>query len=610
MDVIGLALAIQLGYLLHNEQFAINDTNTILSSLLLIAIAIPVFIKQGMYRAILSSVERKYAFTVMSAVSLVFAFWLIALLILQLPFSFSVVIITWLLAMFYAALTRMLSIWLLVTPLNQKGKPRKKVAIYGAGKAGKQLVGVLKKMDFLHVVAFIDDDSQLQDHEVASIKVYAPSQLEMLLNDKGVTEVYFAIPSISADKRHEIIQWLETFTLNIYTLPPISEIVSGKIGLQNIHKVEITDLLDREPVKPDPQLLSKCITGKVVMITGAGGSIGSEICKKVLMQKPKTLILLELSEYALYKVEQALNQLPISSETKLIPLLGNVLDQQKVEFLLQKFSVQTIYHAAAYKHVPIVEQNIKEGLTNNSLATQRLAELAAKNKVDHFVLVSTDKAVRPTNVMGASKRLAELALQGLQKESKHTKFIIVRFGNVLGSSGSVIPLFKKQIETGGPVTVTHPDITRYFMTIPEAASLVIQAGAMGQGGEVFILSMGEPVKISDLAKKMITLSGRQVQTPETPDGIAITYTGLRPGEKLYEELVIGDNVTSTLHPRIMQAKEQCLSYQELKSNLNELELKLVEHQYTEVLLIISELVSGYKTSESWEDVFYDSTVVK
>jgi FlaA1/EpsC-like NDP-sugar epimerase len=379
--------------------------------------------------------------------------------------------------------------------------------------------------------------------------------------------------------------------------------VDGKVSFSDIREVSIEDLLGRDSVPPQEGLLSQCIENKVVMVTGGGGSIGSELCRQIVRQKHVKLIIYELSEFALYSIEQELVELNAKSnqQIELISILGDVKNKTKLQNLIKQYQVETIYHAAAYKHVPLVEHNIAEGLTNNTFGTLAVAEAAAENGVKNFVLVSTDKAVRPTNFMGASKRLAELSLQALQDEYPDTRFVMVRFGNVLGSSGSVIPLFKKQIALGGPVTVTHKEITRYFMTIPEAASLVIQAGSMGVGGDVFVLDMGEPVKISDLAEKLIRLSGLDIVDAEGHGDIEIQYTGLRPGEKLFEELLIGDNVDGTEHPRIMKAHENYIFYQELKAEFNSLQSGLNSHDYLAVSEKLSQLVSGFKHSSGIVD---------
>jgi FlaA1/EpsC-like NDP-sugar epimerase len=461
------------------------------------------------------------------------------------------------------------------------------------------LAGVSNK----RVVAFIDDDKTLYKQKIGAIKVYQREDLDSLITRFQVKEILLAIPGMPTKERKALLNWLAPYPVKVSTLPSMEEIVDGKVSFSDIREVSIEDLLGRDSVPPQEGLLSQCIENRVVMVTGGGGSIGSELCRQIVRQKPVKLIIYELSEFALYSIEQELNALNEKSnqQIELISILGDVKNKTKLQNLIKQYQVETIYHAAAYKHVPLVEHNIAEGLTNNTFGTLAVAEAAAENGVKNVVLVSTDKAVRPTNFMGASKRLAELSLQALQDEYPHTRFVMVRFGNVLGSSGSVIPLFKKQIALGGPVTVTHKEITRYFMTIPEAASLVIQAGSMGVGGDVFVLDMGEPVKISDLAEKLIRLSGLDIVDAEGHGDIEIQYTGLRPGEKLFEELLIGDNVDGTEHPRIMKAHENYISYQELKSEFNQLQSYLNDDDYLAVSDKLSKLVSGFKHSSGIVD---------
>jgi FlaA1/EpsC-like NDP-sugar epimerase len=439
------------------------------------------------------------------------------------------------------------------------------VVIYGAGQAGVQVAGMLRMSQQMRPVAFIDDDESLHKRQINGLTVYPQAALPDLIEAYAVGDVLMAMPSLSRHDRKTILESLSSYPVHVRTLPNLMDIAEGRLEVSDIQEVDIADLLGREPVSPNEDLLHRNITDKVVMVTGAGGSIGSELCRQIVQLKPKKLVLFELSEFNLYQLEMELNELDI--EVECIPVLGSVVNQARVQAICECFSVQTIYHAAAYKHVPLVEQNINEGIQNNVFGTLYCALAAIAAKVETFVLVSTDKAVRPTNTMGASKRLAELVLQALAQSetlSKQTRFTMVRFGNVLGSSGSVVPLFRSQIAAGGPVTVTHSEIIRYFMTIPEAAELVIQAGAMGQGGDVFVLDMGQPVQILDLAKRMIHLSGFTVRGDESPDGdIEIKFTGLRPGEKLYEELLIGDNVTPTAHAKIMRAEESVIVWSKL-----------------------------------------------
>lgn len=449
------------------------------------------------------------------------------------------------------------------------------VIIYGAGESGRQLLLSIKQVDKYHPVAFVDDDKSLHKTVIHNTPVHASSELPKLVARYGVESILLAIPSAGQQLRKEIITRLEHLPCKILSMPGLKDLVEGKVSISSLKKVSVIDLLGREAIEPDTELMQQNITGKVVMVTGAGGSIGSELCRQIIQQSPDTLILFELSEFSLYSIEQELSNTIRESNLaiKLIPAMGSVQHLRRLTELMKRFNVQTVYHAAAYKHVPLVEYNTIEGVRNNIFGTQHCAQAAMAANVDTFVLISTDKAVRPTNTMGASKRMAELVLQALAERADHqTRFCMVRFGNVLGSSGSVIPLFEKQIEQGGPVTLTHPDITRFFMTIPEAAQLVIQAGAMGQGGDVFLLDMGEPIKIIDLAKQMIRLSGLEVRDEHNPNGdIAIAISGLRPGEKLYEELLIGENPEGTNHPRIMTSKEVMLPWAELEEMLQTLE---------------------------------------
>ncbi len=493
------------------------------------------------------------------------------------------------------------------------------VAIYGAGVAGNQLLTSLRMSKDLHPVAFIDDDSHLVGRSISGLKVYASSDINKMLVKTGVEEILLAIPSATRARRREIIALLEKYPVSIRSIPGISDLASGRVKVDDIQKIDIVDVLGRDIVPPNEALFERCIKDKVVMVTGAGGSIGSELCRQIITVGVRDLILFDHSEFNLYRIHLELTNYiqQASLAVRLIPVLGSVRNADLLFKVITTCQVDTIYHAAAYKHVPMVEQNIAEGILNNVIGTLNLAQAAILAKVSNFVLISTDKAVRPTNVMGATKRLSEMLLQALSHEFQpilfglsaepvlqQTCFTMVRFGNVLGSSGSVIPLFRQQIKHGGPITVTHPDVTRYFMTIPEAAQLVIQAGSMGEGGDVFVLDMGTPIKIVDLAEKMIALSGLDRLTDENPNGdIAIEFTGLRPGEKLYEELLIGENVEGTEHPMIMCANEDYLPWDEMKKVLKELLIALNEDDYEQLQHLLSKLVAGYcaeKTVVDWQ----------
>ena len=471
-----------------------------------------------------------------------------------------------------------------------KKQSRKRVAIYGAGLAGQQIAAALNRSDDYLPVCFIDDKRSLHGQSLSGLKIYSPKKAQAKLGKFGIEEVLLAMPSVGRARKKEIIESFDTADVKIMELPGVTQLVDGKVKVSDIREVDIIDLLGRDPVPPKPELLEKNIKNKVVMVTGAGGSIGSELCRQIVKHQPKMLVLFEMSEFALYSIDRELQ----ASDIQIIPVLGSVTNQQKLERIIQEYKVQTVYHAAAYKHVPLVEANPFEGIYNTSIGTQRSVDAAVNQNVETFVLISTDKAVRPTNVMGASKRMAELYCQGLASTNPKTQISIVRFGNVLGSSGSVVPLFKKQIAQGGPVTVTHPEVTRYFMTIPEAAQLVIQAGAMGTGGDVFLLDMGEPVKIVDLAKQMIRLSGFRAIDENGIGDIEIQFTGLRPGEKLYEELLIdADNVEKTEHERILKSYEKYYGYLEVSEIFIQLKNYKYRDDLNELFTILKKYVDGY-----------------
>ena len=471
-----------------------------------------------------------------------------------------------------------------------KKQSRKRVAIYGAGLAGQQIAAALNRSDDYLPVCFIDDKRSLQGQSLSGLKIYSPKKAQAKLGKFSIEEVLLAMPSVGRARKKEIIESFDSADVKIMELPGVTQLVDGQVQVSDIREVDIIDLLGRDPVPPKPELLEKNIKNKVVMVTGAGGSIGSELCRQIVKHQPKMLVLFEMSEFALYSIDRELQ----ASNIQIIPVLGSVTNQQKLEGIIQEYKVQTVYHAAAYKHVPLVEANPFEGIYNTSIGTQRSVDAAVNQNVETFVLISTDKAVRPTNVMGASKRMAELYCQGLASTNPKTQISIVRFGNVLGSSGSVVPLFKKQIAQGGPVTVTHPEVTRYFMTIPEAAQLVIQAGAMGTGGDVFLLDMGEPVKIIDLAKQMIRLSGFRAIDENGIGDIEIQFTGLRPGEKLYEELLIdAENVEKTDHERILKSYEKYYGYLEVSEIFIQLKNYMYRDDLNELFKILKKYVDGY-----------------
>lgn len=510
-----------------------------------------------------------------------------------LPFGYAFGVFTWM----------WLSRSLAKALLHQKSvsTSSSRVMIYGAGQAGRQLMASLREQDSSQVFGFFDDDPTLIGGYVAGARVYAGNQAADIIQKQDVNTVLLAMPRSSRYERKLILDRLSDLKVKVQSLPGIHQLIEGKASMSDVREVDIADLLGRDPVPPVDQLFRKNIEHKVVMVTGAGGSIGSELCRQIIKSHPKALIIFELSEFALYSIEKelrALTSLPI------IAILGSVAKEERLREIMQRYCVQTVYHAAAYKHVPLVEMNPFEGVINNTLGTAHCALAAMHATVETFVLISTDKAVRPTNVMGATKRLAELVCQGLaQLPNSKTQFSMVRFGNVLGSSGSVVPLFRQQLKDGGPLTVTDPEMTRYFMTIPEAAQLVIQAGAMGTGGDVFLLDMGEPVKINDLARKMIQLSGLAIkETEDGPGDIGIRYSGLRPGEKLYEELLIdGDNISRTTHPLIMRSVEKSLAPEQVEELLNGIRQAAKDHDLQWLLTTLESHVEGYKRAQHFVD---------
>lgn len=491
--------------------------------------------------------------------------------------------------------------------LNRRNRNRERVVVFGAGAGGAQLIEALFSGDDYLPVALVDEKSALHGTRIQGLKVYPSTDLEDIVAKTGATGILLAIPSASRRRRRQVLQRLSEFPVHVQTMPEIRDIVTGKARVDEVREVNVEDLLGRDPVPPMQELLEKSLAGKNVMITGAGGSIGSELCRQILKLRPKRLICFEMSESALYSIERELRRRMVEQEIdcEIIALLGTVMDDQRLKDAFQAFSVQIVYHAAAYKHVPIVEQNVFQGVANNVFGTLAAANAAVAAKVDTFVLISTDKAVNPTSVMGATKRLSELILQARDTMPTDTKFCMVRFGNVLESSGSVVPLFREQIHNGGPVTVTHPDILRYFMTIPEASQLVIQAGAMAKGGDVFVLDMGKPVRIEDLAHRMINLMGLTVRDENSPEGdIEIKYIGLRPAEKLYEELLIGSNVSGTDHPRIMRAAEDFLSNRDLDPLLDELRAASKRLDYDATLDILNHTVKEYSPSADVDDLVW------
>tara|TARA_B100000787_G_scaffold57087_1_gene41520 strand:- start:6 stop:1721 length:1716 start_codon:yes stop_codon:yes gene_type:complete len=521
----------------------------------------------------------------------------------------SVILINWILALLVISGLRLFARWLLINKLSTKsGLVKNNVVIYGAGEAGRQLSLALKNSQEYFPAALIDDQPELQGRIINGIKVYSPDNLEQLIKNKLIKAVLIAIPSLSRARRQEIIRTIKPYNILVRSLPGVSELAQGKIKIEDLKSININDVLGRSPAPNNRNLLRKNIEKKVIMVTGSGGSIGSELCRQILFLRPKILILFDVSEAALYSIHSELLNFD-ETNVEIIPILGSVTNKNRLAEVFKFFKVQTIYHAAAYKHVPMVEFNNAEGVNNNIFGTLNCAQTAIEEGVNDFVLISTDKAVRPTNTMGTTKRVSEMILQAFSNNQKITCFTIVRFGNVLGSSGSVIPLFEKQIKAGGPVTVTNENMIRYFMTIPEAVELVIQAGVMGKGGDVFVLDMGEPMSIKKLAEKMIILSGLEVKNKSNPNGdIEIHYTGLRPGEKLFEELLIGSNVASTDNPLIMCAKEEMLEWNILKPILDELDKATKDGNYKEIRKLLINLVPEFEPQCEITDLLYEDTL--
>ncbi len=587
-------------FYLRLGEFVSLSGPALAAALASIAIALPVFIISGLYRAIFRYSGWPALMTVNKAAAvygLIYAALFTAIGFQGVPRT--VGLIQPILLVFAVGGSRALArFWLGGIYQSQlKLADLPKVLIYGAGSAGRQLAAAMNNSHEMRVVGFLDDDDRLHGHVLNGQPIFSPADLPSLVVSLKVSDVLLALPSMNRKRRIEILEIMRLAHVSVRTLPSVMELAQGKVTTSDLRDLDIDDLLGRESVAPNHILLGKNITDKVVLVSGAGGSIGSELCRQIMQLAPKELLLIEQSEFALYEIHQELHQKFENTAIRLVPLLASVRDAERMREIMSTWKPDTVYHAAAYKHVPLVEHNPAEGVKNNVIGTLTIARAAAEHQVADFVLISTDKAVRPTNIMGASKRLAEMVLQGLAGNASSTKFTMVRFGNVLGSSGSVVPKFRQQIRDGGPITLTHVDVTRYFMTIPEAAQLVIQAGAMAKGGDVFVLDMGEPVKIMDLARRIIELSGLTVRDDDNPDGdIEIEVTGLRPGEKLYEELLIGDNPQPTSHPRIMKAREDCLPWSELEQKLQSLQMALDVNDVAVVRAMLQQLVSGYQPS--------------
>ncbi len=622
-------LAVWLAYYLRLGAFVSIDGDVRQPVLASIALALPIFVFTGMYRAIF----RYSGLPAMLALARAMVLYTLSFGAIFTVFGVdgvprTVGLIQPMVLLIFVAASRIgARVWLgglYHDRLRKSALPR--ALIYGAGNAGRQLASAMANSPEIRVVGFLDDDDRLHGQLLNGLPIHPPEDLARVLRKTGATDVLLAVPSAPRFRRNEILNRLKAHKVVVRTLPGLSDIATGKVSLSDVRELDIDDLLGREPVQPHRLLLQLNITGRTVMVTGAGGSIGSELCRQILKSRPKTLLLVEISEFALYQIQQELqgallkamadddgdleaSAREFSGQTSIVPLLASVCDERRMDSIMRAWRPSTVYHAAAYKHVPLVEHNPAEGVRNNVWGTLACAEVAKRNGVKNFVLVSTDKAVRPTNIMGATKRLAEMVLQALAESAPgsrrtgaeplqaRTCFSMVRFGNVLGSSGSVVPLFREQIRSGGPVTLTHPDITRYFMTIPEAAQLVIQSGAMGTGGDVFVLDMGQPVKIIDLARRMVELAGLTVRDESNPNGdIEFSITGLRPGEKLYEELLIGDNPKPTQHPRIMKAHEHFLPWEMLQQRLTELRAAVDANDVPSIRAQLQQLVSGYQPS--------------
>jgi len=574
---------------------------------LLLAFIIPItifcFIRIGLYRAVLRYVSFRVLLTVLLGV--LFS----SLLLVTSAFIFDVFLprstaILYFTTTFILIGGVRLFFRMVVSRLNTKSTP---VLIYGAGASGRQLhLSLNQSSDYLPLM-FVDDDPKLINSSIQGLRVYSASDITSLVERFKINKILLAFPSVAVSKKKQVLNLLEELPCEVLSVPSMTDLVSGNAKIDELKEVSIDDLLGRDPVQPNDLLMSKNITGKTVLVTGAGGSIGSELCRQIIRLQPTALVLLDHSEFNLYEIDKELKQIQTVDNLKfeLVPILGSVQNRARLDSVFNKFKPDTIFHAAAYKHVPLVEYNVVEGVRNNVFGTLNCAQAASAAGAQSFILISTDKAVRPTNVMGASKRLAELILQALAKESHLTKFSMVRFGNVLGSSGSVVPLFRKQIVSGGPVTVTHPEITRYFMTIPEASQLVIQAGAMGVGGDVFVLDMGQSIKIADLASKMIHLSGFTVKNIDEPNGdIEIKFSGLRPGEKLYEELLLGDNVIGTSHERIMSAHEVMLPWDKLKDILEALDVACTRYDLESVRKVLEEAPTDFTPTDPICDLMW------
>lgn len=590
-DYLLLTISFYLSLSIRSNSFYIPTLETAILIALAPLLAIPIFYFFGLYKAFVRYSSYQVTFTIIKGVSFYTLIWFLIVYfsgIVNQPYDF--LAINWMLSVFLSVAIRWLAGWL----LSEKKDKAQKVLIYGAGEAGIQLFNAIKSDPEISIVAFLDDSPNKQGRFIESLKINHPKSLKSLIIRKHIDEILIAIPSLPKKDMNDLLQSLKKHEVKLRVLPGFSDLAHGRASITDLKKVKIEDLLKRDIRQPIKELISKDVTDKIVLVTGAGGSIGSQLSREIVYNQPKKLLILDFNEFNLYQLEREL--LTLESDIELIPILCSVTDKEHMKRVLKTFGVNTVYHAAAYKHVPMVEKNIIPSLKTNILGTQVTIEAAIYANVESFVFISTDKAVRPTNIMGASKRFAELILQAYSDlKNVNIRISVVRFGNVLGSSGSVVPLFREQIQKGGPLTVTDPQIIRYFMTIDEAAQLVIQAGAMGQDGDIFLLDMGEPVRILTLAKDMIRLSGHTVKDEENPQGdIEIKYTGLRPGEKLYEELLIGSDVKSTEHRKIFRATESGISMSNLEEYLLNLEEAMKSNDLESIQKLFSHSVSGYK----------------
>ena len=602
-------LTVWLAFYLRLGEFVPFSTGVFWACAWSVCVAIPIFIVNGLYRAIYRYSGGPALLAVANAVGiygLFYSTFIMVIGVVGVPRTVGI-IQPILLLLFIGTSRAFARAWLggkYVRILKRTSLPR--VLIYGAGETGRQLARAMINSHETQIVGFLDDDEGLQGSFLNGLPVFKSDDVKGVVKKFKISNVWLAMPNISRQRRHEILKRIQTSHVVVRSLPSMSDLTQGRVSIADLRELDLDDLLGRDQVVPDPTLLALNIRGKVVMVTGAGGSIGSELCRQIVAVGPSKLLLIEQSEFALYAIHQELEGNASGKDIELLPLLVSVRDYERMREITSTWRPDTVYHAAAYKHVPMVEHNLAEGIKNNVLGTLFTARAALQSNVSNFVLISSDKAVRPTNMMGASKRLAEMVLQALAvRGTTSTKFSMVRFGNVLGSSGSVVPKFRQQIRDGGPITLTHPEITRYFMTIPEASQLVIQASAMAEGGDVFVLDMGQSVKIMDLAKRMIELSGLLVKDEQAPDGdIAIEITGLRPGEKLYEELLIGDNPRRTRHDSILKAQEEFLPWSELEIKLALLEVALSENDIRAICLMMEKLVTGFRPSEGIVDLVY------